>query len=140
MQTSARNQLKGTVRRIQHGAVNSEVVLDIGQGEELVAIVSKESAQHLGLVEGKSAQALIKASWPILAAGPMPRTSARNHLAGTVTALHEGAVNTEVVLKLTGGAEFIVMITSGSEHGLGIRVGDAVHALVKASHVILAVD
>ena len=44
MQTSARNHLKGRVHAVHDGAVNSEVVLDLGDGQHLVAIVTKDSA------------------------------------------------------------------------------------------------
>ncbi len=62
MKISARNQLKGKVKKITHGAVNSEVVLELPGGQEVVAIITKESAQKLGLAEGKTAYAIIKAS------------------------------------------------------------------------------
>ena len=140
MQTSARNHLQGTVHAVHDGAVNSEVVLDLGDGQHLVAIVTKDSVQRLGLTAGKKAWALIKASWPILTKGEAPQTSARNSLCGTVKSITTGAVNTEVVLTLRGGAELVVMITVGSERTLGLKTGDAACALIKASHVILGVD
>ena len=140
MQTSARNHLKGRVHAVHDGAVNSEVVLDLGDGQHLVAIVTKDSAHRLGLSAGKTAWALVKASWPILVKGAAPATSARNCLCGTVKSVTTGAVNTEVVLSLKGGAELVVMITTGSEKTLGLKVGDAVCALIKATHVILGVD
>lgn len=62
MKISARNTLKGTVKRLTHGAVNSEVVIELPGGTELVAIITKESAQSLGLAEGNEAYAVIKAS------------------------------------------------------------------------------
>jgi molybdopterin-binding protein len=66
MKLSARNVLKGTVVKITPGAVNTEVVLKITDGVEVVSIISKESAQHLGLKVGSSAYAIIKASNVIL--------------------------------------------------------------------------
>ncbi len=62
MKISARNQLKGKVKKITHGAVNSEVILELPGGQEVVAIITKESAQNLGLAVGKTAYAIIKAS------------------------------------------------------------------------------
>jgi molybdopterin-binding protein len=66
MKLSARNVLKGTVQKIVPGAVNTEVILKVADGLEIVSIVSKESAQHLGLKEGATAYAVIKASNVIL--------------------------------------------------------------------------
>ena len=140
MKTSARNHLHGTVRAVHDGAVNAEVAVDLSGGEQIVAIVTKESAHHLGLVAGKKVFALIKASWPILIEGDMPKTSARNVLCGKVKTVHTGAVNTEVVLQLAGGTELVVMITTGSERQLDLKPGDAACALIKANLVILGVE
>jgi molybdopterin-binding protein len=61
MRISARNTLKGTVKSVKPGVVNTEVVLDVG-GIEVVAIITKASAEDLGLQEGREAYAIIKAS------------------------------------------------------------------------------
>lgn len=62
MQTSARNTLQGTIKQITVGAVNTEVVIELPGGIEIVSIITKTSAQQLGLEVGKSAYAVIKAS------------------------------------------------------------------------------
>ncbi|MFW5729890.1 MAG: TOBE domain-containing protein [bacterium] len=62
MRLSARNQLKGTVKKITEGAVNSEVVLEIAPGVEVTAVITKASVSSLGLKEGGTAYAVIKAS------------------------------------------------------------------------------
>jgi molybdopterin-binding protein len=62
MKLSARNNLKGKVRKIITGAVNSEVVVDLGSGLEIVSIVTRESVEGLGLKEGGEVFAVIKAS------------------------------------------------------------------------------
>jgi molybdopterin-binding protein len=62
MKLSARNVLKGTVVKIVPGSVNTEVTLKIGDGVEVVAIISKGSAESLGLAVGSAAYAVIKAS------------------------------------------------------------------------------
>jgi molybdopterin-binding protein len=61
MRVSARNQLKGTVRKITHGSINSEVTLEIAPGMEITAQVTTASVTALGLKEGATAYALIKA-------------------------------------------------------------------------------
>ena len=58
--------LSGTISRVQPGAVNSEVVMDLGHGLSVAAAVTHDSAQQLGLVEGQAATALFKASSVIL--------------------------------------------------------------------------
>jgi molybdopterin-binding protein len=62
MKLSARNFLKGKVVKVVKGAVNSEVTLELPGGEQLVSIITNTSAEALGLVEGKQAYAVIKAS------------------------------------------------------------------------------
>src|SRR5690606_11048198 len=60
--TSARNKLMGLVRQITPGAVNDEIVLELNADTSLVASITKESVQSLGLVPGKRVLAFIKAS------------------------------------------------------------------------------
>jgi molybdopterin-binding protein len=62
MKISARNTLKGKVLKVTHGAVNSEITLELAPGIEITSIITRESATRLGLEEGKSAYAIIKAS------------------------------------------------------------------------------
>ncbi len=141
MRISARNILAGSVTKVIKGAVNSEVDLTLTGGDKVVAIITNESVAHLGLKEGTHASAILKASVVILAKGlDAAKVSARNVLRGTVSKVHEGAVNTEVVLKLSGGSLVTAVITKESSHALGIKEGDAVDAVFKASSVILAVD
>jgi molybdopterin-binding protein len=62
MKTSARNMLKGIVKQVKPGVVNTEVVVELPGGSEIVSIITKESADRLGLKIGKEAYAIIKAS------------------------------------------------------------------------------
>ncbi|HEX8987625.1 MAG TPA: molybdopterin-binding protein [Rhodocyclaceae bacterium] len=62
MKISARNVLKGTVKQLTAGAVNSEVVIELPGGIEIVSIITRHSADALGLAVGKTAYAVIKAS------------------------------------------------------------------------------
>ena len=141
MKTSARNALRGVVSRIEVGAVNCEVALKVADDLEIVAVITKDSVADLGLAVGVRAIALIKSSFVILAAGDEPlRISARNKLAGTVTRHEVGAVNDEVVIDLGQGKSITATITRASGEDLGLKVGDRAQALIKASHVILAVD
>ena len=61
MRTSARNQLSGKVTSVTIGAVMAEVVVDVG-GQQVVAAITKDSAEKLGLAEGGSVTAIIKAT------------------------------------------------------------------------------
>ena len=67
MKISARNTLKGKVQKITTGAVNSEVVVALPGGLEVVSIITKTSAKALGLKKGKAVYAVIKASSVMIA-------------------------------------------------------------------------
>lgn len=67
MKLSARNCLKGKVKKIITGAVNSEVIVELPGGISITSIVTKEAVESLGLKEGKDAYAVIKASNVMLA-------------------------------------------------------------------------
>jgi molybdate transport system regulatory protein len=59
---SARNMLSGVVSKVQDGSVNSEVILALPGGSEVVASITKDSVKRLGLKKGAQAWAVIKAS------------------------------------------------------------------------------
>lgn len=61
-------------------------------------------------------------------------------LKGKVKAVTTGTVNTEIVVELPGGEEIVSMITKDSAERLGLKVGKEVHAVIKASSVMIAVD
>ena len=62
MKISARNVFKGKVKQVVHGAVNTEIVVELPGGQELVSIITKSSAERLELAEGKEVYAVVKAS------------------------------------------------------------------------------
>lgn len=62
MKLSARNVIKGTVQSLNPGMVNIEVCIDIGNGQELVSIITKSSAEKLKLEIGKKVYAVVKAT------------------------------------------------------------------------------
>ena len=62
MKISARNILKGKIRQIKPGAVNTEIVVDLPGGMEIVSIITKESAENMQLAKGREVYAVIKAS------------------------------------------------------------------------------
>lgn len=142
MMTSARNHFIGKVTRITRGAVNDEVELKLTGGEKIVAVVTHESTETLGLRKGVEAIALIKASWIIVAVedetAPV-KLSARNRLSGVVSGLSAGAVNTEVVIGLKGGQSVAAIVTRASAKSLGLAPGKPASAIFKASSVILGV-
>jgi molybdate transport system regulatory protein len=141
MKTSARNAFRCQVTDIRWAPVNVEVTLKVSEENSIVAVVTKDSAQDLGLVPGREAVALVKSSFVMLARGDvLPRVSARNLIWGTVVDRIDGGVNSEIVLDIGAGKTLTAVITKESADELPLVVGDRACALFKASHVILAVD
>ena len=146
VKTSARNHFVGTVVALRKGAVNDEVELAIAGGHRIVAVITSESSESLGLIEGATAFALIKASSIIVATDLAPaKLSARNQLTGTVTHVEHGAVNDEVVITLAGSKGIddaptvAAIVTSASAKALGLEIGVTATALFKASSVIVGI-
>jgi molybdate transport system regulatory protein len=140
MKISARNLFAGKIEAIKPGAVNTEVDLTIAGGDKIVAVVTNDSVKALGLVVGKDATAIVKASSVlVLAEGTGVRLSARNALAGTVSKIALGPVSAEVAIKLAGGNEVHATITHAAVTELGLKEGAAATAIIKDSSVILGV-
>lgn len=139
MKISARNQFSGKVKSIRSGAVNDEVVISIASGLDIVAIITESSTQNLRLQEGSSVVALIKASSIVLATEADGLIfSARNQISGTVSELHKGAVNSEVIIDTGSDVQVSAIITNASVENLGLAKGSNVTAIFKASSVIVA--
>lgn len=139
MKISARNQFSGPITALREGSVNFEVRMRLDEANELVANITKESAETLGLSIGKEVLALVKSSSVILMTDKQARTSARNHLWGVVSAIHKGAVNSEVGITLPSERVVTAIVTDDSVAHLGLAVGKPACAVFKASSVILAV-
>ncbi len=141
MKSSARNQFRGVVTAVRNGAINDEVEIEFAPGQKLVSMVTHESRRALKLEVGAKAIVLIKASSILLVSGSSGmRFSARNQLNGKVDAVKEGAVNSEVLVRLPSGAMVVAVVTNGSVSSMGLRKGDEVTAMFKASSAFIAVD
>ncbi|MBC7995758.1 MAG: TOBE domain-containing protein [Rhizobacter sp.] len=139
VRTSARNQFAGTVSALREGPVDVEVLLRIDEHLELAAVVTRDSAERLGLVIGAEAIALVKASSLLLLTDERLRISARNRLWGEVSRIVDGPVNAEVTLDLGQGRSAVAVVTHESVQSLGLVVGLRACAAFKVSSVILAV-
>jgi molybdate transport system regulatory protein len=139
VRSSARNQFVGTVIGLREGPIDVEVRLQIDEHLDLAAVVTRESAERLGLAIGTEAIALVKAASLLLLVGESLRISARNQLWGQVQRIVDGPVNAEVTLDLGHGRTAVAVVTRDSVTSLGLAVGVRACAAFKASSVILAV-
>lgn len=140
MKASARNQFTGTVSAVVIGAVNAEVHISLKGGVTIVASITKESLETLAIKEGIEIVALIKAPQIIIVTDfGGYKFSARNQLQGTVSAVKQGVVNSEVDITLSGGEQVVTTVTNDSIEALGLKTGLTATAMFKAGAVILAV-
>ena len=140
MKASARNRFDGVVGHVRRGSVHDEVELEIADGVQVVATVTHESVDALGLRPGAAAFALVKASWIVVATDTYGvQLSARNQWPGKVLRVVTGMVNSEVVTRVVGGFEVVAVVTNDSVAHLALVPGTTVIALFKASSVVLGV-
>lgn len=140
MKISARNIFEGKITALTSGPVSAEVEVTTAGGDRLIGTITQGSVQQLGLAVGVPVFALIKASnVMVMSDGSGIRLSARNCLSGTIAKLVEGPVSAEVVIRLPGGAEVCASITREAVDTLGLKIGAAATAVIKASSVIVGV-
>mgnify|MGYP001766412563 CR=1 FL=1 len=137
MKTSARNVFAGHIVGLREGHVDFEVRLKLDDENEIVAVITGESAETLGLSIGMEINALVKSSSVLLLNDPTIRTTARNHLWGEIVRIHDGPVNAEVTLSMKSGKTICAVVTHDSVGRLGLEVGGQACAVFKASAVIL---
>lgn len=137
MKISARNQFKGIVSKVNEGAVNGIVTIDVN-GTPVSATISMEAIKELGLKEGSAAVAVIKATEVMVGAGDLT-LSARNKFAGKVAAVEEGAVN-DIVKIDTAIGTISATISKAAVAELGLATGAEAVAVVKATSVMVGIE
>ena len=140
MKISARNKIKGTVKKIYEGAVNALVIIGCGSQTSIKSDITMESVKDLGLEEGKECYAVFKASCVMFAPDDDAGLSARNQLEGTIVEVTEGAVNGIVAIEDADGVRITGSITNEAIWELDFAIGARAVAVVKATDVMVAVD
>lgn len=140
MKISARNQIVGKITELEKGAVNSKVTMTQG-GEKLVAIITNEALEALTLVVGMEVSFIFKAQSVLVAKGAKGlKLSARNQIVGKVREIKEGAVNCEIIIATPTGIALVAIITKDAQRELTLTKGDEVHAIIKASSILVGVN
>ena len=137
MKLSARNQFAGRVAKVEEGAVNGIVTIDV-KGTPVTATISMNAIKELGLAEGKDAVAVIKAT-EVMVATVGVTLSARNKFAGKVAAVEKGAVN-DIVKIDTAFGTVSATINDSAVAELGLEAGKDAVAVVKATSVMVGVE
>lgn len=135
---SADNQLAGRISQIIEGAVNNEVHLQLSNGQELVAILTRHSCEQMELAVGIDALALIQASAIMLACpDPNLQISARNQLTGQIRHIDTGAVNSVITVDLGAAVSLTASITRHSAQTMQLKNEDKIMLLIKAPNIII---
>ena len=137
LQASARNQFLGEVTSVECGAVNTEVIIQISDTLNLVAVITEHSRQELEIEPGTSVIALIKASSVTVSTDTTLMVSARNKLVGRISRIEQGRVNSELSIDLGGSKTVSALVTNNSVDRLALEQATQVCAFWKASSVIL---
>ncbi len=136
LQTSARNQLFGTVIKRDHQEVQQHIDILLADGKTHIrAALTEQSADRLLLQPGKEVLALIKAPWIELVYQASNRDNA---LAGRVQSIRHGADNSEVLVALSGGEILCATLPSAEVDIMALIEGAEVYAQFDADRVIVA--
>ncbi|RWR02181.1 transcriptional regulator [[Pantoea] beijingensis] len=136
LQTSARNQLFGTITHRTHLQVQQHVEVLLADGETcLKAALTEQSANRLQLSPGKEVLILIKAPWIDVSTQP---SSADNQLAGTVKHIESGEQQSEVLITLGSGETLCATVPNVTVEQQKLQPGLAVTAHFNADRVIIA--
>lgn len=136
LQTSARNQLFGTVVSNDAQQVVQHLLIQLADGvTQLNVALTQRSADRLQLAAGKEVLVLIKAPWIRIS-----RDAAQddNQLAATVSAIEPGEQMSEVLMKLASGETLCATQSNDQLQQLRLQPGDAVIASFNAEHAIVA--
>lgn len=139
MKISARNIWFGQIVSVDKGCINNVVTIQLKGGDTITSVITDSSATRLGLKPGNELMVMVKASNVLLGNDiDSGKISARNLLRGVTAQIVPGDVNAEVSINLPGGSTVISVITANSTKRLGLKIGDPLCAIIKASDVLLA--
>lgn len=143
LKTSARNQLLCEIVSIQPGtAMIDEITLKIkGTDQTIIATITPESTQKLGLIPGLQLFALIKASAVMIKAPEVPlKSQYDSQIYGKIVRLEPGNVNSEIEIELPGGTLIASVLSTNyiNRHKLG--VGSEVTGIIDPSNIILGLS
>ncbi|HYN79685.1 MAG TPA: TOBE domain-containing protein [Lamprocystis sp. (in: g-proteobacteria)] len=141
MRTSARNQFFGRIVAVSARTVDAQVEIEIQGGAPIVAGLTNESVESLGLRPGRTVWALVKAAAVSIARAPDPLVlPGINVLRGMVERITHGDGPTEVVVALPSGVTVCGLVTADLLDQQGIEEQAEVYATFSAASVIVGVD
>lgn len=139
LQTSARNQLFGTVVKRHYEQVQQQLEVLLTDGKTRVnAAITRQSADRLALTEGKEVLVLIKAPWIELTTHPAALPASDNQLKGIISAIEQGREQSEVLVQLADGQTLCATVPNNQVQQQSLEKGSEVTAFFNADRVIIA--
>jgi len=139
LQTSARNQLFGTVLHRDSEQVQQHIDILLADGStRLRAAITRQSAERLTLSEGKEVLVLIRAPWVKIATDESRASHADNRLPGIVQSVQQGAEQSEVLVHLPDGQTLCATVPNSVVEHQQLAEGSEVVAFFNADRVIIA--
>jgi molybdate transport system regulatory protein len=138
VKTSARNQFVGSVTALVDTGGMVDVQLQLDGGDRIVASITPESVEIMGLTTGAEVYAFFKAPWVSVSARAPRHSSAQNVLEGVVDALQPGRVSTRLTLTTPNGRVIAAAMPHDKVVHRGLRAGQRAWASFATDSVILA--
>ena len=139
--TSARNRFFGKVTTVERGDIQSLVRLVTPAGHALVAVITNDSVDRLGLTAGRLLTAEVKAPWVVLTRSDgQPASSAENQFHGAITGIRRGRVSSEIAVRIDESTELCAILSTAGWRQLGLKEHDQVRVLFNCFAVILHAD
>ncbi|HAU5564195.1 TPA: molybdenum-dependent transcriptional regulator [Serratia fonticola] len=136
LQTSARNQLFGTVMARDHQQVQQHLDVLLADGvTRLQVAITERSAERLQLDSGKEVLVLIKAPWIQVNRDAL---NSDNQLQVTISAIEPGEQVSEVLMTLPSGETLCATVNNAQVQQQNLQPGDSVTASFNAEHAIIA--
>jgi len=131
MQISARNQIQGRIKSIKSKRVNSEIVLELKSGNELLSIITNSAVESLNLKVDDEVMAIFKSNSVEMFD---EKTKGENVFNGVVKHLEEGKRNVEIILDL-GEGETLVSVMPIEKNRLA--VGSKAYGTINAKDIMI---
>jgi molybdate transport system regulatory protein len=137
MKISARNQLLGEIELIDLGQVNASVYIKLKSGYTMISVITIGAVENLELKVGDEVLAIIKSSSILITTDLSLNISARNKLLGVIKNIHDGEINSEVIIDIDGDL-MASIVTKNATNNLELKVGDKVTAIIKSNDIMIA--
>jgi molybdate transport system regulatory protein len=137
MQISARNQILGTIEKIEVDKVNANIILKTKSNQRIISSISKNSIENLNLEINKEVLAIFKSNNVMIATNELKGFSARNKLKGVISNLNFSEVNCEVTVMINETDCITSVITSTAAKELELHKMQEIYTIIKSSDIMI---